>query len=76
MSQVKKLCAMATNSLLGGGVLGDSLGSLRHGVLGQLTREQEPHGSLDLPTGDGGALVIVGKAGSLGGNALENVIYE
>ena len=30
------------NCLLGAGVLGDGLGALRHGVLGQLTREEEP----------------------------------
>uniref|UniRef100_A0A3B3T6W0 Uncharacterized protein n=1 Tax=Paramormyrops kingsleyae TaxID=1676925 RepID=A0A3B3T6W0_9TELE len=43
----------STTALLGAGVLGDSLGALRHGVLGQLTGEQEAHGSLDLPGGDG-----------------------
>ena len=31
------------HSVLGAGVLDDSLGALRHGVLGQLTGEQEPH---------------------------------
>ena len=48
------------NCLLGAGVLGDGLGALRHGVLGQLTREEEPDSGLDLPGGDGGPLVVVG----------------
>ena len=30
-------------------VLGYRLGALTHGVLGKLTRQHEPHGSLDLP---------------------------
>jgi hypothetical protein len=34
---------------LGAGELGDSLGALRDGVLGEFTREDEPDGSLDLP---------------------------
>ncbi len=62
------------HSLLGAGVLGDSLGALRHGVLGQLTGEQEPHSGLDLPGGDGGPLVVVGKAGGLGSDPLEDVV--
>ena len=40
--------------LLGAGVLGDGLGALGHGVLGQLPGQQEAHGGLDLPGGDGG----------------------
>jgi len=62
------------SSLLGAGVLGDSLGALRHGVLGQLTGQQEPDSGLDLPGGDGGPLVVVGKAGGLGSNPLEDVV--
>ena len=65
-----------TTTLLGGGVLGDSLGALRHGVLGQFTWEQEPDSSLDLPTGDCGTLVVVGETGSLGSNALKDVVHE
>jgi hypothetical protein len=48
------------DSLFGAGVLGDGLGSLTDGVLGQLSGQQQAHGGLDLPTGDGGALVVVG----------------
>ena len=44
---------MCDHSLLGAGVLGDGLGALRDGVLGQLSGEEEPDSSLDLPGGDG-----------------------
>ena len=64
----------AQHSLLGAGVLGDSLGALRHGMLGQLTRQEEPDSSLDLPGGDGGPLVVVGQAGGLSSNPLKDVI--
>ena len=62
--------------LLGAGVLGHSLGSLGHGVLGQFTREQQTNSSLDFPGGDGGPAVVVGKTGGLGSNALEDVVHE
>ena len=60
--------------LLGAGVLGDSLGSLRYGVLGQLTGEEEPDSGLDLQRGDGGPLVVVGKLGGLGSDPCEQVV--
>jgi hypothetical protein len=62
--------------LLGAGVLGDGLGALRDGVLGQLSRQEETDGGLDLPGRDGGALVVVRQATCLGGDALEDVIDE
>ena len=65
-----------TAHLLGAGVLGDGLGALRHGVLGQLTGEQQAHGGLDLPGADGTALVVVRQARGLSGNALEDIIDE
>ena len=40
------------NCLLGAGVLGDSLGSLRDGVLGQLSGQDQTDGGLDFPAGD------------------------
>ena len=67
---------MAGINLLGAGVLGDSLGALRDGVLGELTREEEPDSSLDLAGGDGGPLVVVGESAGLGGNPLEQVVDE
>ena len=62
--------------LLGGSVLGDGLGALRHGVLGELTREQQADSSLDLARGDGGLLVVLGKLGGLVGDFLEDVVHE
>ena len=63
-------------NLLGAGVLGDGLGALRDGVLGQLSGQEEPDGGLDLPGGDGGPLVVVGELAGLGGDALEQVVDE
>ena len=68
------LIGLAAKNLLGAGVLGDSLGSLRDGVFGQLSREEETDSSLDFPGGDGGPLVVVGKTASLCGNTLEQIV--
>ena len=62
------------HSLLGAGVLGDSLGAFRHGVLGKLTREEKPDSSLDFTGGDGGPLVVVSKTASFGSDALEEIV--
>ena len=62
------------NDLLAAGVLGHSLGSLRHSVLGQLTREQETDSGLDFTAGDGGAVVVVGQTGGLSSNTLKDVV--
>ena len=62
--------------LLRAGVLGDSLGALRDGVLGELTREEEPDRGLDLARGDGGPLVVVSQLGGLSGDPLEDVVDE
>ena len=62
--------------LLAAGVLGDGLGSLAHGVLGQLTGQKETDGGLDLPGGDGGPPVVVGQTACLCCNALEDVVHE
>ena len=67
---------MPSVGLLGAGVLGHGLGALRHGVLGQLTGQQQADGGLDLPGGDGGALVVVSQTRGLTGDALENVADE
>ncbi len=45
-------------------------------MLGQFTGEEETDSGLNLPRGDGGALVVVRKTASLGGNALEDVVDE
>ena len=54
--------------LLGlGGVLGDGLGALGDGVLGELSREHEADGGLDLTAREGGLLVVDGDLGGLRG---------
>ena len=45
--------------LLGAGVLGDSLGSLRDSVLSKLSWEDQPDCSLDLSASDGRPFVVV-----------------
>lgn len=62
--------------LLGRGVLGDGLGAFRHGVLGQLSGQQETDGRLDLAARDGRATVVVGQTRALSGDALEDVVDE
>ena len=54
-------------------VLGNSLGTLRNGVLGKFTGEDQPHGGLDLSRRDGGLLVVSGKLGGLSGDTLKDV---
>ena len=70
------LMVSQVSNLLGRGVLGDGLGALRDGVLGQLSGEEETDSGLDLPGSDGGATVVVGKTASLSSNALEDVVHE
>ena len=62
--------------LLGCGVLGDGLGALTDSVLGELTRQQQSDGGLDLPRGDGAPLVVVSQTASLGGDSLKDVVHE
>jgi hypothetical protein len=69
---VSSLVIERGSNLLGIGVLGDSLGSLRDSVLGQLSGEEETDSSLDFTRSDGGPLVVVSKAGSLSSNALKD----
>ena len=71
-----KTAKLVAHHLLGAGVLGDGLGSFRDGVLSQLSGEEESDSRLDLPGGDGGPLVVVGKAGGLSGDSFEDVIDE
>merc|ERR1719400_139360 len=66
----------SSNKLLGAGIFGDGLGSLRDSVFGQFTGEKEPDGGLDLPGSDGGPLVVVGQFGSLGSDTLKEIIDE
>ena len=56
--------------------LGDSLGALSDGVLGELTGKEESDGSLDLAGGEGVLLVVANESGGLGGDLLEDVVDE
>ena len=62
--------------LLGAGVLGDCLGSLRDSVLGEFTRQEKSDSGLDFTGSDGGPLVIVSKSACLSSNTLEEIIDE
>ena len=68
------VCKVNTCSLLAAGVLGDGLGALADGVLGEFTGEKQTDGGLDFSAGDGGSLVVVSQPGGLGSDALEDVV--
>ena len=59
-----------------GAELGDGLGALSDGVLGELTGEEEADGSLDLAGGEGVLLVVADETGRLGGDLLEDIVDE
>lgn len=67
---------VVVDSLLAAGVLGDGLGALGDGVLGELARQQQTHGRLDFAARDRVLLVVVGQTRRLGGDALEQVVHE
>jgi len=52
------------------------LGALRHGVLGELTREHQAHSGLDLSGREGDLLVVTSQAGSLTSKSLEYIVDE
>lgn len=64
------------DDLLGARVLGDGLGSLTHGVLGQLTGQKQTDSGLDFSAGDGRAPVVVSQTASLGGDTLKDIVDE
>ena len=45
-------------------------------MLSQLSGQEEPDSSLDLPGGDSRPLVVVSETGSLGSDPLEDVIHK
>jgi hypothetical protein len=57
-------------------VLGDGLGSLRDGMSGELSGEDELDGRLHFPGGEGSPLVEADELGSLSGDAVEGVVDE
>ena len=58
------------------GELGDSLGALRHGMLGQLAGQDQAHSGLDLTGGDSGLLGVASKLASLSGDLVKHVVDE
>ena len=58
------------------GELGDGLGALSDGVLGEFTWQEEADSSLDLPGGEGVLLVVSNELGGLEGDLLEDVVDE
>ena len=62
------------NQLLGGLVLGNSLGSLRDSVLDEVTRKDELDSGLYLTGGDGGLLVALSKTTGLGSDPLKQIV--
>ena len=63
-------------SLLAASVLCHSLCSFTDGVFRQFAGQKQPDRSLDLTGADSRFLVVVGKAGSFGSDALEDVVDE
>ena len=59
-----------------GGVLGDGLGALRDGVLGELTWEDESDGGLDLSGGESVASVESDETGRFSRNSVEDIVDE
>lgn len=64
------------DGLLGAGVLGNSLGSLRDSVLGKFTWQQQTHRRLNLAARDGGSLVVMRQARRFRCDPLEDVVHE
>ena len=65
---------MGLNLLLG--ELGHGLGALRHGVLGELSGEDQADGGLHLAGGQGGLGVVAGQVAGLLAHAAEDVVDE
>ena len=56
--------------------LGDGLGSLTDGMLGEFAREHEMDSGLDFAAREGGFLVIRGKLASLRSDAFKDIVDE
>ena len=57
-------------------VLGHSLGSFTHGMLGQLTGQKKPNGGLDLAGAHGSLLSVFGQTGSFVRDTVEDIVNE
>lgn len=69
----KQVNSECTNLFRGRGVLGNSLGTLRHSMLGEFTRQDQADRGLNFSGRDSGLLVVGSQLGRLGGDTLENV---
>lgn len=58
------------------GELGDSLGSFRYSVLGQLSWEDEADSGLDLAGSHSWLLVVASKVGSFGGDFVKDILQS
>ena len=79
MALIRAVCcveAVLEAALLGTGVLGDSLGSLAHGVLGELSGQQKSDGGLDFSARYRRTTVVVSQTRRLGSDSLEDVVHE
>merc|ERR1719235_1154671 len=65
-----------THANLGAGELRNCLRSLRHGMLRELSREDETESRLDLPRGHRLLLVHLHELSSFAGNLVERVHYQ
>ena len=59
-----------------GGEFGDGFGSLRDGVLGELSWKDESDSRLDFSGGEGGSLVVLDELGGFTGEFTEDVVDE
>jgi hypothetical protein len=60
-------CVENEKHLFRTGVLGDGFGTFGDGVLGQLTGQQQTHGSLNFSASDRRTFVVVCQTGSFSG---------
>jgi len=68
--------SVQTTARLGGGELGHRLGTFRHGVLGELTRQDETNRGLNLAGRHRRLLVVSRELGGFGGDLFEDVVDE
>ena len=61
---------------LSGGELGDGLGALRDGVLGELTGEDESDGGLDLSGRESALLGVSSELGGLRSDSIKDIVDE
>ena len=58
------------------GELGDGLGALRDGVLGEFTRKDESDGGLNLSRGKSALLGVSSELGGLRSDSIEDIVDE